>query len=97
MNVKLIFCLEIINLLPSIYYTECGEGVKEKNGKIRGFSNCVKKGAKWRYDDKIGADNLIETVITVLGDQRRNISCRISIWHMWVLTIQRSGKGNYRV
>jgi hypothetical protein len=33
-------------LLPSIYYTECGEGVKEKNGKIRGFSNCVKKGCK---------------------------------------------------
>ena len=47
---------------------------------------CEKRVQKWRYDDKIGADNLIETVITVLGDQRRNISCRINIWHMWVLT-----------
>ena len=47
MNVKLIFCLEIINLLPSIYYTECGEGVKEKNEENPGaLKLCEKKGAK---------------------------------------------------
>ena len=87
MNVKLIFLFRN-NKLASEYllYRMWGrcQGKKRENPGV--LKLCEKRVQKWRYDDKIGADNLIETVITVLGDQRRNISCRINIWHMWVLT-----------
>ena len=87
MNVKLIFLFRN-NKLASEYllYRMWGrcQGKKRENPGV--LKLCEIRVLKWRYDDKIGADNLIETVITVLGDQRRNISCRINIWHMWVIT-----------
>ena len=70
MNVKLIFLFRN-NKLASEYllYRMWGrcQGKKRENPGV--LKLCEKRVQKWRYDDKIGADNLIETVITVLGDQ----------------------------
>ena len=68
MNVKLIFLFRN-NKLASEYllYRMWGrcQGKKRENPGV--LKLCEKRVQKWRYDDKIGADNLIETVITAIS------------------------------